>query len=286
MQYIHAFFLKQRKSSILLIILTLVAILGWLDYETGFEVSFSFFYLVPIALATWYLDKRTGYIITFLSLTTWLGTNWAAGETYAYEAIRYWNAFIRMLLFISIIWLLEEFKRALRHEHMLAQTDYLTGIANGREFQQQARLELLRASRSKLPLTIAYIDVDSFKHINDQFGHLEGDNLLRLIAQTIHASIRETDLAARIGGDEFTILLPSTSQNGAKVIMNRVQEELIAKMKTTASNATFSMGVVTFDSPPVSVDELLRRSDALMYHVKTSGKNNMAFMDVTSISVD
>lgn len=286
MQHIHAFFLKQSKSSVLMIVLMLVAILGWLDYRTGFEISFSLFYLGPVAIVSWYLDKKIGYLIAILSISVWLVTNWAAGETYSHEIIRYWNASARFILFAGIIWLLEEFKRALNHEYMLARTDYLTGIANGREFQKQANLELLRASRSKQPLTIAYIDVDSFKQINDQYGHLEGDHILRVIAQTILASIRKTDFAARIGGDEFTALLPNTDQNGARVIMDRMKKELAEKMKTSASHATFSMGVVTFASPPVSVDELLRQSDTLMYQVKTSGKNDVAFILITAPTAD
>ena len=282
MSRLHAFFLRQRKSSIFLIALLLVALLGWLDYQTGFEISFSFFYLLPIALATWYLNKSSGYIITILSVSIWTITNWAAGQTYTHEVIRYWNTSVRLLLFMAVIWLLEEFKRALNHEHMLAQTDYLTGVANSREFQHRAHLELLRASRSNQPITIAYIDVDSCKQVNDHLGHLEGDRILRIIAQAILSAIRQTDFAARIGGDEFTILLPNTDQNGAKVIMNRVKEELTMKMKTIASLATFSMGVVTFTYPPTSVDELLQRSDTLMYQVKLRGKNDMAFINVTS----
>lgn len=286
MQHIHAFFLKKSKLSVLMIVLLLVAVLGWLDYHTGFEISFSFFYLGPIAIATWYINKKTGYLITILSISVWLATNWAAGETYTHEIIRFWNASVRFILFAAIIWLLEEFKRALNHEHLLARTDYLTGIANSREFHQQAHLELLRACRSKQPLTIAYIDVDEFKQINDQFGHLEGDRILRLIAQTILASIRKTDFTARIGGDEFTVLLPNTEQDSAKIIMDRMNKELTEKMKTSASHATFSMGVVTFVSPPVSVDELLRQSDAAMYQVKMSGKNDVAFIHLTATSID
>ena len=214
MQHIHSFFLKQSRSSILMIVLMLVAILGWLDYHTGFEISFSFFYLAPIAIATWYIDKKTGYLIAILSISAWLVTNWAAGEIYSHEIIRYWNTSVRLLLFAAIIWLLEEFKRALNHERMLAQTDYLTGIANGREFQQQAHLELLRASRSNQPLTIAYIDVDSFKQINDQYGHDAGDEVLRQLARQLRYSVRTDDLVCRLGGDEFLIICPSTSPGG------------------------------------------------------------------------
>jgi diguanylate cyclase (GGDEF)-like protein len=233
-------------------VLFFVAILGYLDYITGFEVTFSFFYLIPIAIATWYLDENSGYFITFLSLATWSISNWAAGETYKYEIIRVWNIFIRLVVFVFIIRLLEEFKRALNHEHLLAQTDHLTGIPNSREFYFQANAEILRACRFKQPITIAYLDVDYFKQINDHFGHSKGDAILRNVAQSILTTIRQTDTVARLGGDEFAILLPNTDQGGARFIMDKVQKKLAERMEKTNPKATFSIGVFTFDAPPAS----------------------------------
>ena len=277
LQTIHLFFLKQSRSSNLLIILSIVTVFGYLDYITGFEITFSFFYLIPMIIAAWYLGKNTGYFIALLCIIIWVATNWAAGEKYSNEIIRYWNAFFRLSIFLIIIWLVEEFKRALLHERLLAQTDYLTGIPNSREFYFQANAELMRASRSKQPITVAYIDVDFFKQINDQFGHMEGDSVLRAIAQSIRANIRKTDIVARLGGDEFAILLPNTDQNGAKYIMDKVLSKLAEQMERMAFNVTLSIGVVSFGLPPESVDDMLRKSDAILYEAKSGGKNKVIF---------
>jgi diguanylate cyclase (GGDEF)-like protein len=275
---IHLFVLKQPNPAILIAAVCIIAVFGYIDYKTGFEINLSFFYLIPIAFATWYSGKNSGFFITFLSITTWGLSDLAAGERYTRDTILYWNATIRLALFFFIIWLLEEFKRALNHERLLSHTDYLTGVPNSREFYFQANTELLRAKRFKLPITIAYIDVDSFKQINDQFGHMEGDAILQIIAQTILTSVRNTDTAARLGGDEFAVLFPNTNQNGARYVLKKIQNTLEEKMAHTKSKATLSIGVASFDQSPASVDELLHKADEAMYEVKTKEKNNIKFI--------
>lgn len=275
---INAYFLGRSNTTILSIVLLIIVAFGWLDYLTGFEIAFSFFYLIPGSIAAWYIGRNSGFFITFVSMAVWVITNFAAGETFSKEIIRYWNASIRLFVFIIIIQLLEEFKRALNHERLLSHTDHLTGIPNSREFYFQTNEELLRAARSKLPIAVAYIDVDSFKKINDQFGHAEGDLTLRVIAQALTYSVRQTDTVARIGGDEFAILLPDTDQNGTMAVMNKVQKNLMEEMVRTKSNATFSIGVITFTHPPASVDELLQKADKVMYEVKSKGKNGIEFV--------
>ncbi len=275
---IHAFFQKRGKISILTIVLFMVAALGYLDYVAGFEVSFSFFYLIPIAIATWYVSKNFGYLAASLSIATWVLSNWVAGVSYSQQIISFWNAANRAAIFMLLIWFVDEFKRALHHERLLAQTDYLTNIPNRREFYFQANTELVCASRSKRPISVAYIDVDSLKQINDQFGHLEGDTVLQIIAQSLLSSIRKTDTVARLGGDEFAILLPNTDQNGAKYIMDRVQEKLAEQMMETKPKATVSIGVVSFDMSPASVNELMHKSDGVLYEVKARGKNSIIFL--------
>jgi diguanylate cyclase (GGDEF)-like protein len=275
---IHSFLSKQSKSFVLPFVLCVILLLGWLDYVTGFEATFSFFYLIPVSIAAWYLGREFGLISAVVGIAIWLVSNYAAGERYTREIIRYWNALERLALFILIVFLLEEFKRALSHERLLANTDHLTGIPNRREFYFQLEKELALASRSSRPLTIAYMDVDSFKQINDRFGHMEGDAILRVIAQSVLAGIRKTDTVARLGGDEFAVMFPNTSQDSAMVIMSRVQGKLAGQMVNMKSRATFSIGVVTFDVPPVSVDELLYKADGAMYEVKSTGKDGVTFI--------
>jgi diguanylate cyclase (GGDEF)-like protein len=276
---IHTFFVKRNKPTALYAGLLLVALVGYLDYVTGFEVSISFLYLIPISLVTWYVNSRAGYLITFISISTWILSNWAAGEMYTQEIIRYWNAFTRLVVFALIIWLLQEFKRALAHERMLSQTDYLTGIANNREFYQQIHAELTRASRSKRPISLAYIDLDGFKQVNDRLGHRSGDALLRTVAKIFQSTIRRTDTAARLGGDEFAILFPSTGQADARCIMQRLQTVFLKHMEESQTGVTLSAGVISFTSLPDSVDEMIHQADALMYEAKAGGKNNILFLE-------
>jgi diguanylate cyclase (GGDEF)-like protein len=122
-------------------------------------------------------------------------------------------------------------------------------------------------------MTLAYIDCDNFKAINDCFGHQTGDNLLCSVANTLQKSIRVTDIVARLGGDEFAILLPETGYEQAEVVIRKIQKILLDVMQKNRWPITFSFGVVTFHSPPNTVDEIIKRSDALMYSAKQSGKN-------------
>lgn len=275
---IHKFFLQRDKSAALYAALLLVALIGYLDFATGFEISLSFLYLVPIALATWYVHTRAGYIVTSVSVLTFIFSNWAAGEAYSEEIIRYWNGFTRLVIFMLAIWLLQEFKRALTHERMLSQTDHLTGIANSREFYQQVNAELARANRSKRPISLAYIDLDGFKQVNDSRGHRAGDHLLRIVAQTFQSTIRKTDLVGRLGGDEFAILFPNTDQAGATCIMQRLNHAFRERMKELRVNVTLSAGVISFAAIPGSVDEMIHRADTLMYQAKSSGKNDILYL--------
>jgi diguanylate cyclase (GGDEF)-like protein len=274
---VHTFFLKRNKSAALYLALLLVGLVGYLDYATGFEVSLSFLYIVPIAFATWYLNSKAGYLVTALSVLTFILSNWAAGEAYSQEFIRYWNGFTRLVVYVLIIWLLQEFKRALAHEHMLSQTDCLTGIANTREFYQQVNAELERTDRSKHPISLAYIDLDGFKQVNDQLGHREGDALLRAVAQSFQSAIRKTDRVGRLGGDEFGILFPNTDQAGAKCIMRRLHQSFQEQMDQLHMDVTLSAGVISFGSVPASVDEMLHQADTLMYQAKARGKNDILF---------
>ena len=277
---VHNFFVKRDKSTALYVALLLVGLMGYLDYVTGFEISLSFLYLIPIAFATWYVNSRAGYVVTAVSVLLFIISNWAAGEHYSQEVIRYWNGFTRLVVYLLVIWLLQEFKYALAHERMLAQTDPLTGIANHREFYQQVNAELTRANRSKLSLSLAYIDLDGFKEVNDRLGHRAGDALLRTVAQTFHSTIRKTDTVARLGGDEFVILLPITSQAGAQCIMKRLHDMFLKRVEEAHMNVTLSAGVITFASPPASVDEMIHQADTLMYQAKAQGKNDILFRQV------
>jgi diguanylate cyclase (GGDEF)-like protein len=271
------YFQRQRPAWVILVSILLAILLGILDYWSGFEISFSFFYLVPISITIWYIGLRSGILISVICIIIWTLTNWLAGETYSHEIIRYWNAFFRLSLFLSISYLLYKLKLALVHERSLSRTDFVTGIFNAREFYRLAELEMLRSRRFNHPLTIAFIDLDDFKYINDQLGHSVGDGLLKAVAKAISSTLRRTDFVARLGGDEFAILLPQTDASSARLVTEKIKICLTDKIEPDFPPVTMSIGVVTCSFSTESIDELLKRADLLMYQAKNMGKNQALF---------
>jgi diguanylate cyclase (GGDEF)-like protein len=168
-----------------------------------------------------------------------------------------------------------ELRSAVEREKELARTDPLTGATNSRAFGELATAELHRARRYERPFTLAYVDIDHFKAVNDRFGHSTGDRLLRLVVETMKHNSRAVDVVARIGGDEFVILFPETGPDSAQIVSRKLQERLLSVVQQDGWPVTFSIGAITFISPPPTVDEMLRLADRLMYSAKKSGKNQI-----------
>jgi diguanylate cyclase (GGDEF)-like protein len=181
----------------------------------------------------------------------------------------------RLSSFVILTFILSALKSTLKQEKETSRIDFLTGIRNRRYFIELVNMEINRARRYEHPFTMACIDLDNFKTVNDCFGHSTGDILLRLVARTIQENIRVTDTVARLGGDEFAILLPETGRNGAEVILQKIQKINLDIMRRHGWPVTLSIGVATFTSPPSTVDQTLRISDQLMYHAKNNGKNSI-----------
>jgi diguanylate cyclase (GGDEF)-like protein len=268
---------KQPAGLMLLTSFLLAMLLGVLDFWTGFEISFSFFYLIPVSLAAWTAGRRGGVLVSIESAAIWLIANRLSGQDFSNLLIPFWNAIMRMGIFIFVTFLLAELRRLLNTEKKLARTDFLTGVLNSRAFYDTANKEIQRAQRHLSPFTLVYIDLDCFKAINDQFGHSVGDKLLRVIADNLTRNTRNLDAVARIGGDEFALLLPQTSQKAAQSLLTRLQGLVLDEMQQNQWAVTLSISAITFVKPPESVDEILRSADQLMYDVKRNGKNAIAY---------
>lgn len=246
---------------------------GLVDYLTGPQLSFSLLYLPPIFLVAWFKSRWHGIAVSVLAAIVWLAADLTAGQDYAHALIPYWNATVRLGFFTIVSLLVWRLRRALDRADELSGVDFLTGVPNGRSLFDFANLEIERARRYKLPLSIVYIDLDNFKHINDSFGHLVGDALLRSVAAAVRTGCRVTDFVARLGGDEFVILLPQTDLVQCEEVTRRIQGKLSEAMQRKNWPITFSLGAATFLRPPESVQEMVKRADDLMYSVKNSGKN-------------
>lgn len=254
-----------------------VLVIGCIDYLTGYEVGISLFYLGPVAIAAWFGPRRVGIAIAILSAVSWYIADLAAGNYYSHPAIPVWNAFVRFGFFLITGALLTVLRDYLRIQAELARTDGLTGLYGRRAFEERLKHDLALGQRRKSAFTIAYVDLDDFKAVNDTQGHAGGDRLLRLIGDVLQSSVRMSDTPARLGGDEFALLMPDTDDSGARQVISKLNQQLQEALGAINSKVTYSMGVVTFLDSATSPERALVAADELMYRVKHSGKGAVAF---------
>jgi diguanylate cyclase (GGDEF)-like protein len=160
----------------------------------------------------------------------------------------------------------------------MASTDELTRLANRRRFTESLRMEMARMRRSDAPLSLIMADADHLKAINDAHGHPAGDAAIRHVADAIRKGGRETDMAARLGGEEFALLLPGTDAVGAVKAAERIRKALASSAIPTVGTVTVSMGVATAPEDAAAEEELVRVADARLYAAKARGRNQVCAM--------
>jgi len=249
------------------------ALLGIVDYLTLEDFNLTLFYFVPTSFVAWFAGRDAGIALALVSTLCWM----VANDYTAIDFISMWNVATSLGFFVTAAMLLSKLRLKFDNEHNLSQTDHLTGIINRRAFLQILTKEILRQGRNNQPLTLAYIDLDNFKDINDNFGHSKGDYILQLVTSTFTQCLRKTDIIARLGGDEFAILLPDMDQLAAQAVIPILQEHLRNKTTQYKLEVTLSIGVLTCLESPKSADEMISLADSLMYEVKKSGKNGVRY---------
>jgi diguanylate cyclase (GGDEF)-like protein len=254
-----------------------VAAVGAVDYLTGYEFSVTFFYLLPVAFASWYAGRGASVGIAALSCVTWYLADAASGHSYRYPAIPVWNALIRFMIFVVNGLLLRALRDSLLRQRELAHTDALTGVWGRRAFEERLEHDLALARRNGCPLTIAFLDLDDFKVLNDTRGHVVGDRALRATAQALKGATRRADMVARLGGDEFALVLPDTPGPGATEAVAKLMQGVKEALGPVAPEVTCSVGVVTFEGTVPQLDEAVRAADDLMYQAKQEGRNRVVF---------
>ncbi len=253
-----------------------ILLIGVIDYLTGHDIAFSLFYLIPITALAWYTGRPAGIAASIASAAVWLLADIGAGNP-ASRAVIYWNGAVRLSFFLVVTLLMTSLKRSTERVMELAQVDGLTGAANTRHLSELLTREIDRSQRDKQPFSLAYIDLDNFKTVNDSFGHSTGDKVLQSIVQQAREKLRKVDTVARLGGDEFALLLPETDGPAARTAVQRVIGDLKAEMQRNGWPVTFSVGVLTCLQLPPTSDELIKRADDLMYSVKNNGKDSVCY---------
>ncbi|WP_416305995.1 diguanylate cyclase [Neptunicella sp. SCSIO 80796] len=171
----------------------------------------------------------------------------------------------------------EALTASLQRERHMARTDSLTGANNSRYFYDLLEQEMESSRRYQKLITLIYVDLDNFKQVNDQQGHNEGDHLLCEVVRCMKHYRRESDIIARVGGDEFAMLLPKTDKQGARVAITQIRTKLLEAMQQKGWPVTFSIGVLTCNEVPESSDKMVKMVDELMYSVKRHGKNDICY---------
>ena len=268
-----------RRNPIFFLIsgLFLVVVLAIIDKIAGSEISLSIFYLIPVIFVTRFSDRWVGIFVSGASAIAWLAADLTGGRIYSRWVIPYWNAIMAFGFFLVNVYILSRLKDALEMEKMLSRIDSLTGIANGRYFKELVNCEINRSNANNLSFTIAYMDLDNIKTINDQFGHNEGDMVLSTVASIIQNSVRPKDRAGRLGGDEFAILFPEMGAEESQKIIPKIHKSLLDTMLENKWRITVSMGVGTFKGSNFNAEEILRLTESLMYFVKDAGKNGIKY---------
>ena len=266
---------KQPKLAILGTGLSGVILVGLLEYVT--ESDTSLFYLIPILYVAWFARTKYAMAACVASTISWCLTNHPEAATFSKLLIHYLNTAIRLFYFTTITFLLVRLQMALEHEKDLSRIDFLTGAANRRSFYETVEREIFRAGRYGHPFTVAYIDVDNFKMVNDLFGHTTGDRVLKSVVESISHGLRASDMVARMGGDEFAVLLFETGYDAAQGAIKKIQRALLQTMSENEYQITFSIGALTCEIPPKNINELIIIADQLMYSVKENGKNAIRF---------
>jgi diguanylate cyclase (GGDEF)-like protein len=268
-------------------VLLVAVITGYLDYITGPTVLFEVFYIVPLSLSAWYSGKNLAFAISIFSAITRVSVYHdgfpgnASNMLFAYNLVEETSLFMAISYFISSIKQhLNSLNKSAEELRYLSYHDKLTELPNRVLLSDRIQQAIAAAKRDKVQMVLMFIDLDKFKPINDALGHAIGDLLLKETATRIQNCLRESDTAARIGGDEFVVLLPViTEKQDAMLIAEKICSTLNQPFELSGNHVHISSSIGIAVYPENGTDEkmLLKNSDTAMYFAKASGRNMAKF---------
>ena len=217
----------------------------------------------------------TGYIGDY----TYAEAIHKGADDFVFKPVKFDELFLRLKRVVRERRLSRERTQMVETLTKLSILDDLTQLYNSRHFYHQLSAEVNRYNRYKRPLSLLMIDIDHFKHFNDTYGHLEGDQILSGIGGLITRGLRTMDTAYRFGGEEFTVILPETDADAAVTVAERIKEEA-EKVKSAAKPEkaiTLSIGVTEYDDGE-TISDFIRRADQAMYLSKDKGRNCVSLL--------
>jgi diguanylate cyclase (GGDEF)-like protein len=250
----------------------LVAAIGVLDWHTV-GLSMIFPHVLVVLIVALFGGFFESLAITVLAVAAVIGARVLSHQPPVTMIQLVWNGSMALGAGLLTAVGISNLRQSWQRELKLSRTDPLTGALSLRSFLEIASAEIQRFKRVRKPFTLAYFDIDNFKPVNDQLGRETGDKLLREVVKIALLGLRSNDFLARMGADEFSVLLPETSADAGYSVVSRLQENLVSGMVKKGWHVTFSTGVVTFLQPPEDVDRMIRSADELMAGVKHASKN-------------
>lgn len=245
---------------------------NWAE-QLGAEVEALYF--IPIAVVAWLYSRRivmafTAFTVVAAVISCVASTGFPPAQI-AFESFMHAGSFSAAAFIVGLL------GTAMRSESRRAHYDSLTEAANASRFHECAQGELAQGERHGQPVTVAFIDIDDFKSLNDGHGHLAGDEALRSLAELMRGELRGSDMVGRLGGDEFGILLPDTSAETARSVLERIRLSIdtFASSKGWPISASIGATCVSEAAFGVPADTIIKQADSLMYRVKSEGKNGV-----------
>lgn len=248
-----------------------------LDYFTGTQASLMFLYLLIAGGAAWSFGERKGVVFALLIALCGAAVRHFQYQLHPEHAVapvtELWNLFARVLTTGMVVILVSGMRTALRMERWRASTDGLTGVLNKASFHDRMAKRIARMRGTEAGFILCYMDLDGFKQVNDRHGHSAGDDILRIFANAAVDAIRENDLFARIGGDEFVALLSIPTVEEGDHVASLVHRRISALLAKTGLPVSCSMGALVATADQLDpLEAAVQLADSLMYEVKRTGK--------------
>ncbi|MFH0918968.1 MAG: GGDEF domain-containing protein [Fibrobacterota bacterium] len=231
-------------------------------------------YIIIISFATFFIGDAAGLLLSAISVVFWFLSKTGLLATFTQSLIV--NTVIKTI-FITIQFMLVRYIKIIYSKiEELSIIDVLTELNNRRGFDFLARYELKQIARKGEYVSLASMDIDNFKKVNDTRGHAEGDRVLKALAAAIKTTTRNIDVSARLGGDEFCVLFPNADSTEMKNIISRMVDSFRRSSEAFTWNVSLSVGVFTTKAE-IELEALLKSGDRLMYKAKAGGKNRIEY---------
>lgn len=266
--------LSKTQAIDVAIVLISTLLIGYVDYLVDNQIRIYPLYFLPLVRAAQRFGRIGAILASLFATFVWIVAQYVSSRSISAHI---WgvNFITQGTAFIVVSLLVAALRDGLQRERELSRTDLVTGVLNRRALYEVGSSALALCRRNNRPVTLAFVDLDNFKTINDTFGHDRGDALLRTVAKVLAGSLRSSDIVARVGGDEFAILLPETEATHASVLLDKARNLLLQSPDFRGTSVSVSIGAVAYTMALPSLDDMLKEADSVMYAVKGSGKNRV-----------